>query len=822
MTTSPPKHLLVVGNGMAGIRTVEELLALAPNSFHITIFGAEPYGSYNRILLSPLLAGEKNKADIITHPLEWYATQGITLHVDNPILSIDRENKSVTDSRGQSHTYDTLLLATGSHPIIIPLPGQQLPGVVTFRDMKDVDTMLELAKEGKRAVVIGGGLLGLEAAMGLLKQGMQVTVVHLLDILMERQLDAAAAALLKSALEERGMQFYMPAQTAAILGESQVSGVRFQDGSELPADLVVMAVGVRANIDLGKAAGLHCERGIVVDDQMQTSDPHILAVGECAQHRGMVYGLVAPLFEQGKTIARRLAGATDHSGYTGSTLSTRLKVTGIDLFSAGDFLGDAACDTILYQDPSRRIYKKLVIKNNIVQGVVLLGDTVDGSWYMELLREQKEITPFRQQILFGRHHLGDAGHGATKVADLPATHQVCGCNGVCKGTIEEAIIKKELTTLEEVRAHTKASASCGSCTGLVEEILAHTLGGDYIPAQSKSLCRCTPLTSDQVRLAVRDQQLTSVVQAMQQLAWSSPDGCPSCRQALNYYITVFYPATIQENPADRFVNERLHANIQRDGSYSVVPRLWGGTTTPAQLRAIAEIAERFSVPEIKLTGGQRITLLGVKKEQLPAIWAALGEQELVSGHAYGKAVRTVKTCVGSRWCRFGVQDSEQMGVLLEKQLWNSWTAHKYKLAVSGCPRNCAEATIKDFGVVAVEAGWELHVGGNGGIKVRVTDLLCRVESMEEVLQYSAAFLQLYRREALYLERTAPWVERVGIRWLQQQLVEQPDYRQQLCAEFIQAHQCLDDPWSTRAQGKLGTQDFLPLTSIPFRSLENVA
>ncbi|MBF0183311.1 MAG: NAD(P)/FAD-dependent oxidoreductase [Magnetococcales bacterium] len=822
MSSSPTPHLLIIGNGMAGIRTVEELTALAPQAYQITVFGAEPHGCYNRILLSPLLAGEKSLPEIITHPASWYAERGIALHASNPITTIDRQARRVIDSQGGVHSYDKLLLATGSHPLVIPLPGHQLPGVVTFRNLADVEKMLTVAAPGKQAIVIGGGLLGLEAAMGLLQQGMQVTVVHLLDILMERQLDGVAASLLKSELEARGIRFHMPAQTEAILGASQVQGIRFKDGSVLPADLVVMAVGVRPNTDLAKAAGLSCERGILVDDQLQTSDPHILAVGECVQHRGTVYGLVAPLFEQGKVIARRLAGTDDAAAYRGSTTSTRLKVTGIELFSAGNFLGDAECDTILFQDPSRRIYKKLVIKNHIVQGAVLLGDTMDGAWYMELMRDGTDITPFRHHILFGRPHLGDAGHGPSSVADLPASYQVCGCNGVCKGSIEESIIQKELTTLEEVRAHTKASASCGSCTGMVEQILAHTLGGDYVPAPVKPLCRCTTLSSDQLRIAVRDQHLTSVATAMQQLAWQSQDGCPTCRQALNYYITVFWPAEHQESPLDRFVNERFHANIQRDGTYSVVPRLWGGTTTPAQLRAIADIAERFAVPEIKLTGGQRITLLGIKRETLPAIWAALGEHDLVSGHAYGKAVRTVKTCVGSRWCRFGVQDSEQMGVALEKQLWNSWTSHKYKLAVSGCPRNCAEATIKDFGVVAVESGWELHVGGNGGIKVRVTDLLCRVESMAEVSEYAAAFLQLYRREAVYLERTAPWVERVGIDWIRQQLVDQPAYRKQLHDAFVAAHQPLADPWMERVQGLAGTRDFLPLVSLPFPTLENVA
>ncbi|MBF0125785.1 MAG: NAD(P)/FAD-dependent oxidoreductase [Magnetococcales bacterium] len=808
------QRLVVVGNGMAGIRTGEELLRLAPDRYQITILGEEPHGNYNRILLSSLLAGEKRVEEIITHPLAWYEQHRITFRPGVAATRIDRAAGVVEDSRGERHPYDRLLLATGSHPVRIPVPGHQLPGVVSFRDLKDVEVMLSIARDHQRAVVIGGGLLGLEAAMGLLKQGMMVTVVHLMEILMERQLDVTAATMLRDELESRGLRFRLGALTEAILGTEQVTGIRFQDGSELAADLVVMAVGVRPNIDLAKTAELVCGRGLCIDDQMTTSDPRIVAVGECVEHRGVVYGLVAPLFEQGRILARHLAGMEEAGRYTGSVISTRLKVTGIDLFSAGDFLGDEGCEEILFKDPHRRVYKKLVIKNEVIQGGVLLGDAMDGPWYLEMMRDGTNIHALREHLLFGRsHHVGDAGHGGMAVGDLPESREICGCNGVTKGRIQAAILEKDLTTLEEIRLHTKASASCGSCTGLVEQILAHTLGGDYAIPVSKPLCGCTTLTSDAVRDAVRDRCLTTVPDTMTTLEWKTPDGCPACRQAINYYIHAFWPRQYQERLGDRFINERIHANIQKDGSYSVIPRIFGGLTTPNELRVIADLVERFAIPEVKFTGGQRLTMLGVQKEDLPAIWAELGRNGMLSGHAYGKALRTVKTCVGSHWCRFGTQDSEAMGVQLEKLLWNCWTPHKFKLAVSGCPRNCAEATIKDFGVVAVDSGWELHVGGNGGIKVRVTDLLTKVATMDEVLEYAGSFMQFYRTTARYLERTAPWVERVGLEWIHERLVQDDNHRRRLYAAFTEAHAHLPDPWEQRAHHGVAATEFAPMAIL---------
>ena len=807
------ERIVLVGNGMAGVRTLEELLKLSPDGFDITVFGSEPHGNYNRIMLSPVLTGEKTIDEIMLNDEQWYADNGITLHKGKTVTEIDRAGRKVIAEDGTVAEYDRLILATGSDPFVIPVPGKELPGVVTFRDIHDVDVMLEAARQHKRAVVIGGGLLGLEAANGLHKQGMEVTVVHLADTLMERQLDATAGELLKQSLEETGLNFLLEAQTEAILGDDRVKGVRLKDGLEIPADLVVMAVGIRPNIKLAREAGIYCERGIVVNDTLQTYDPTIYAVGECVQHRGQTYGLVAPLFEMAKVCANHLA-QLGYGRYEGSVTSTKLKVTGIDVFSAGDFHGDEYSENIVFQDPAQGVYKKIVIKGDRIIGAVLYGDTIDGSWYFQLMRDGTDISAYREHLLFGQHHLGDSGHGGEDaVSKMDDSAEVCGCNGVCKGDIVKAITSKGLFTLDEVRAHTKASSSCGSCTGLVEQILASTVGSDYSAQEAQSMCKCTDHSHDEVRQAIVSQGLKSIPDVMRFMDWRTPNGCAACRPALNYYLLCAWPQEYRDDSQSRFINERAHGNIQKDRTFTVVPRMWGGVTTPDELRAIADAAEKYEVPMVKLTGGQRIDLVGVRKEQLPAIWADLNAAGMVSGHAYGKALRTVKTCIGAQYCRFGTQDSVGAGIELEKMTWGSWMPHKFKMAVSGCPRNCAEATIKDFGVVAVDSGWELHVAGNGGIKVRVTDLLCKVSTLEEVKEYAGAFIQLYRENAHYLERTAPWVERVGLAYVKQHLVEDADSRRALHQRFLESQRpAQKDPWSARAQGEQ-RHEFNPLKNI---------
>ncbi len=807
--------LVMVGNGMAGVRTLEELLKIAPDLYEITVFGAEPHPNYNRILLSPVLAGEQTLDEIVLNPLSWYADHGITLHAGKKATQIDRVKRVVRSEDGTEAPYDRLLLATGSHPFILPVPGRDLPGVIAYRDIADTQAMIDAATKYKHAVVIGGGLLGLEAANGLMLRGMQVTVVHIQPWLMERQLDDVAARLLQKSLEERGLKFLMGAQTAALVpgrnfeNNGRVAAVQFKDGTQVPADLVVMAAGIRPNTDLAEACGLHCARGVVVNDTMQTiTDPRIYSVGECAAHRGIAYGLVAPLFEQGKVCATHL-GQFGIGRYTGSQTSTKLKVTGIDLFSAGNFMGGAGYEEIVMSDPFGGVYKKLVIKDDQLVGAVMYGDTVDGSWYFKLLRDGRKIGEIRDKLMFGESNIGDTGHqGHSKAASMADSDEVCGCNGVTKGAICKAIKERGLFTLDEVRKHTKASASCGSCTGLVEQLLMFTAGGDYSAApKMKAMCGCSEHGHQAVRDAIRDHHLLTIDSVYRWLDWRTPNGCASCRPAVNYYLISTWPKEALDDPQSRFINERSHANIQKDGTYSVIPRMWGGETTADELRRIANAVDKYKIPTVKVTGGQRIDLLGVKKEDLPAVWADIG---MPSGHAYAKALRTVKTCVGSEWCRFGTQDSTQMGKDLERAMWRMYAPHKVKFAVSGCPRNCAEAGIKDVGIIGVDSGWEMYVAGNGGIKTEVAHFLVKLKTAEEVLEYTGAFCQLYREEGWYLERTVHYVNRVGLDHVKKRILDDAPGRQALWAKLQFSLDGEPDPWFQFDQAQVDLRQFNPL------------
>ena len=806
-------RLVLIGNGMAGVRTVEELLKIKPDHYDITIFGAEPHPNYNRILLSPVLAGEMGIKDIILNELDWYAENNITLHTGKQVKTIDRVKRKVIADDGTEESYDRLLIATGSTPFMLPIPGNDLPGVIGYRDIKDTDEMIDAAARHKHAVVIGGGLLGLEAANGLKLRGMDVTVVHLGPWLLERQLDEVAGRMLQKSLEDKGLKFLLQTQTEALIqGESgRVAAIRFKDGLQIPADLVVMAAGIRPNYVLAEASGIYCNRGIVVNDTMQTYDPKVYAVGECVSHRGIAYGLVAPLFEQAKVAANHLAGY-GIGRYTGSVTSTKLKVTGIDLFSAGDYMGGKDTEEIVLNDPHGGVYKKLVIKDNRLVGGVMYGDTADGPWYFQLLKDKRDIHDIRDSLIFGQSLVGDVGHaGNSKAADMPDSAEVCGCNGVTKGCIVKAIKEKGLFTLDEVKKHTKAASSCGSCAGLVEQILASTIGGAYTPAalDSKPVCACTDHSHKKVRDTIVAQHLTSKEAVFQFMEWKTPNGCDKCRPAINYYLISSWPHEAKDDAQSRFINERAHANIQKDGTYSVVPRMWGGLTTPAELRAIADAAEKYQVPTVKVTGGQRIDLLGIKKEDLPGIWADLNAAGMVSGHAYGKSIRTVKTCVGAEHCRFGTQLAMDMGVKLEKMLFDMYAPHKVKLAVSGCPRNCAEAGIKDVGVIGVDSGYELYIGGNGGIKTEVAQFLCKVKSDEEVMEYSGAFLQLYREEGWYLERTCHYLDRVGLDYVKGRILGDEEVRKAYYQRLLDALKDAKDPWQTSREEQ-PIKQFIPI------------
>ncbi|PTW63197.1 assimilatory nitrite reductase (NAD(P)H) large subunit precursor [Breoghania corrubedonensis] len=807
------EKLVIIGNGMAPGRMLEHLFEQAPERYDITIFNAEPRVNYDRIMLSPVLSGEKTFDDIVIHGDGWYAERGVMLYKGHRISEIDVKAKTVRSHVGEVASYDKLVIAIGSAPFIIPIPGKDLPGVLTYRDLDDVDAMLLACQSRGRAVVIGGGLLGLEAAAGLKQRGMDVTVLHLMPTLMERQLDPSAGYLLQKELESRGIKVVTKANTKQIVGAEKVEGVELEDGTVIPASLVVMAVGIRPNTSIAREAGLKINRGIVVDDRMRTSDPHIYSLGECAEVDGQVYGLVAPLYQMAEVLAGELS-ANPGPGFADVATPTKLKVTGINLYSVGDFAEGDGRDEIVFRDAAAGIYKRLVLSDDRVIGAVLYGDTADGAWFFDLMKKQQPVTEMRETLIFGPAYAGGSPLDPTAaVAALPDDAEICGCNGVCKGKITAAITDKGLTSVDGVRAHTKASASCGTCTGLVEQLLSLTLGDAYNPAAITPMCGCTYLGHDEVRRLIRSKELKSIPAVMQELGWKSSGGCARCRPALNYYLVCDWPQDYADDYQSRFINERVHANIQKDGTYSVVPRMWGGMTSAKELRAIADVVEKFDIPAVKCTGGQRIDMLGVKKEDLPAVWADLGKAGFVSGQAYAKGLRTVKTCVGTDWCRFGTQDSTGLGIRLEKFMWGSWTPAKVKLAVSGCPRNCAEATCKDVGVICVDSGYEIHFAGAAGLDIKGTEILGHVASEDAVLEHVVALVQMYREQGHYLERIYKWAKRIGLDEIRTRIMDDAERREAYFDRFVFSQKFAQvDPWSERVSGK-DKHEFKPMATI---------
>ena len=808
------QKLIVIGAGMATGRVLEHLTD-ASADIEVTLINAEPRGNYNRIMLSPVLSGDKTYTEIVTHDDAWYAQRNVTCRFGQKITTIDRAAKTVTTDTGDTLDYDKLLFGTGSNPFIIPLPGHDLEGVIAYRDLEDTNRMMDMTSCNK-VVVIGGGLLGLEAAAGMAARGVDVSVVHIMGHLMERQLDEAAGYLLRKALVEKGITVHCQANSKEILGkDGHVKALLLDDGTELPCDLLVMAVGIRPNAKLAQEAGIAVGKGIHVDDQMLTSDADVLAVGECVEHNGAIFGLVAPLYDQAKVAAATLMN--EPATFVQKELSTKLKVTGCDLFSAGDFADGEGREDIVFRDPARGVYRRLVLENNVVIGAVMYGDTADSNWFFGMIREKTDISDMRETLIFGpAYQGGSTADPLSAVAALPRDAEICGCNGICKGQIEDAITAGA-TDLGAVRAVTKASGSCGTCTGLVEQVLAVTLGDDFVIPAAASICGCTDMTHEDVRCMIKSQELKTMPAVWQECGWKTSCGCHVCRPALNFYLLADWPIEYRDDPQSRFINERKHANIQKDGTFSVVPRMWGGITTPDELRAIADAADKYMVPTVKVTGGQRIDLLGVKGEDLPAIWSDLNKAGMVSGHAYSKGLRTVKTCVGTDHCRFGTQDSTGLGIKLEKTLWGSWTPHKLKLAVSGCPRNCAEATCKDIGIICVDSGYQISIGGAAGMDLRETELLVQVPTEDEAMEVIKAVTQLYRENAKYLDRIYKWMAKVGLDWITQQ-VEDPGNRTALATRFeVSQSVYRKDPWAEHVTEKAKT--YQPLADLTLEAAE---
>lgn len=810
------QKLVVIGAGMASGRMLEHLFDGGAD-VEVTLFNAEPRGNYNRLMLSPVLSGEKTYEQIVTHDDDWYATNGVTCRFGEKVIGIDRDRKVVVGEKGEV-AYDKLVIATGSNPFMIPLPGHDLKGVIPYRDLEDTEKMMALGDTpNAKAVVIGGGLLGLEAAAGMAARGVDVTVVHIMGHLMERQLDEAAGYLLRKSLIEKGIKVLCRANSKEILSDGQgaVRALLLDDGTELPCDLLVMAVGIRPNTALAAQSGLAVGKGIHVDDQMVTSDPDVLSLGECVEHNGAIFGLVAPLYDQARVLANTLMGQSDQ--FVNKEVSTKLKVTGCDLFSAGDFAEAEDREDIVFRDPARGVYKRLILKGNRIIGAVMYGDTSDGAWFYSKIKDGSDVSEMRETLIFGPSFQGSApSDPLSAVAALPDDAEICGCNGVCKGKIVEAI-NGGATSLDMIRAQTKASASCGTCSGLVEQVLASTLGDDFVLPTVQPMCKCTDHTHEDLRRLIKSQELKSMPAVFQELAWKTVDGCHSCRPALNYYLLADWPLDYADDPQSRFINERKHANIQKDGTFSVVPRMWGGMTTSDELRAIADVVDKFKIPTVHVTGGQRIDLLGVKGQDLPAVWADLNAAGMVSGHAYSKGLRTVKTCVGRDHCRFGTQDSSGLGIQLEKALWGSWTPHKVKLAVSGCPRNCAEATCKDIGVVCVDSGYEIGIAGAAGMDVKETVPFHKAASETEVLEWVQAVMQLYREHAKYLDRIYKWVDKVGLEWVQEQVSDEAN-RKALVERFLVSQSVYQkDPWAEHVERERAR--YTPMANLMLEAAE---
>ncbi|MEU4688848.1 nitrite reductase large subunit NirB [Actinoplanes sp. NPDC023714] len=811
------QRLVVIGNGMAGARTVEEILA-RDGDFTVTMFGDEPYGNYNRIMLSNLLAGVETEDGIFLNDLSWYRENGITLHAGTRISRIDKAAKVVYAEDGSRTPYDKLIIATGSYSWTPPMKNVHNPkrgyhqGVFAFRTLDDTRAMIRYARDHERAVVIGGGLLGLEAARGLQNHLSHVTLLHAMGHLMERQLDPKAGQMLQSSVEGKlGIEVVTNAMTTEILGKDRVTGVKLADGRVIDCDVVVIAAGIRPNTQVAADSDLPVERGIVVDDQMRVEgERDIYSVGECAQHRGSLYGLVAPLWDQAKVLADHITGTTDVA-YTGSKLHTKLKVAGIDVASMGLIAPEHDTDeVIVYNEPKKGVYKQLIIRDDVLVGAVLVGDNSKAASLIQAFDRGMALPEERAELLF------DIGGPAGEVspAEMPDDAQVCNCNGVSKGAIC-GVVNQGCKTVSGVMDKTRAGKGCGTCKPLVQRIVEWAAGGEveedpaaswYVPG--------VPMPKPELMAAIRKYELKSVSSVFDKLVPGGQHDAKS-KMGLASLLKMMWADEYEDERDARFINDRVHANIQRDGTFSVVPQMKGGVTTPAQLRKIAEVAEKYDVPMVKLTGGQRIDLLGVPKEQLPAMWADL---DMPSGYAYAKSFRTVKTCVGSDFCRFGVGDSTALGIALEERYQGLEGPGKMKLAVTGCPRNCAEAYVKDLGVVAIDGGrWEIYVGGAAGAHIRKGDLLTTVGSAEEVIRLTGRFLQYYRENANWLERTYAFVPRIGIDRIREIVVDDAEGIAAALDEAVdEAVQAYKDPWKERAEpatpGQFRTS--LPLTVLP--------
>lgn len=802
------KKLVVIGNGMAGARVVEEILQRAPEMFDIVMFGAEPYGNYNRILLSNVLNQSQKPQEIFINPLAWYVENGVFLHAGVKAVKIDTARRCVVGyplpvavnpydfSDGLSNkevavseSYDYLIIATGSRPFVPPMEGHSLPGVFLFRTIDDCARIADFAGGCRKAAVIGGGLLGLEAARGLLTHNMEVTVVEAAGQLMSIQLDDESGQMLKRTIEAMGISVALNKRTQRIRQENgKITGLEFQDGTAIDADMVVISAGIRPITEIAQVSGITVNKGIICNDKMQTNVPEIFALGECVEHRGKIYGLVDPIWEQARVLADVITETNSEARYEGSKTATKLKVMGVELASMGAKDTEKPTDeVVVYRELKRNIYKKLIIRDEKILGAILLGDTEYADPLMRMFGAGHTIPENRAELLFGTVE----GNALVNASDLPDNAQICNCNGVCKKTIVSAIQNDNCTSVSAVGAKTKAGKGCGSCRSMIAQIIESCLGKvSYDPAEHYYVPGVA-LEKSQLVAQVRAKNLKSVSAVFAALADGKED--PDSKSGLASLLKTIWAGQYEDERDARFINDRVHANIQKDGTFSVVPRIYAGVTTPDELMRIAQAAVKYQVKMVKFTGGQRIDLLGVQKADLPAIWKDL---RMPSGHAYTKAFRTCKSCVGTDFCRYGLGDAIKLAQEIEYRFQGIESPHKMKLATAGCPRNCSEAYVKDIGAVAIGEGkWEIYVGGAAGGTIRKGDLLYTATGHPETIRFIGRFMQYYREHGKYLERTYGFVERIGIDVLKGILVEdslgictQLDERIQ---ETVDAYK---DPW----------------------------
>ncbi|GIH24755.1 nitrite reductase large subunit [Acrocarpospora phusangensis] len=724
-------RVVVVGHGPSAHRLAESLQGFDGT---VTILGEEPRPAYDRVALTSYLAGKS--AEDLTYPVP----DGVTPRLGSRVTGIDRAARTVTTADGAVTAYDVLVLATGSAPFVPPVPGKDLPGCFVYRTIEDLDAIRAAAGTATAGIVVGGGLLGLEAADALRGLGLETHVVEMSPWLMPRQVDEGGGAVLRGHVERLGLTVHAGAGVARITGEDRVTGLVKPDGEVIPAQIVVFSAGIRPRDELARAAGLAVgERGgIVVDEGMRTSDPSIYAIGECALAGGQIYGLVGPCFTMAEVAADRIRGGS--GSFTGADLSTKLKLLGVAVAQFGQMSG--ALD-VTYLDPVGGVYKKLFVSDDAstLLGGICVGDAAP----YDTLRPYvgKPLPGLPGDLLF-------TGSGVTP--DLPDDAQVCSCNNVSAGTVRAAVLDRSLTDVAGIKACTRAGTTCGSCVPLLQRILVKS----GVPV-SKALCEHFAYSRAELFEIVQVRGVTTFTQLIEE--HGTGRGCDICKPAVASILASLHNAHVLEgeNAALQDTNDHFLANIQKNGTYSVVPRIPGGEITPDKLIVIGEVARDFGL-YTKITGGQRIDLFGARVEQLPQIWRRLVDAGFESGHAYGKALRTVKSCVGSTWCRYGVQDSAALAIMLETRYRGLRSPHKLKSAVSGCARECAEARSKDFGVIATENGWNLYVCGNGGFKPRHADLLVSDVDTDTLIRTIDRFLMFYVRTADRLQRTSAWLE----------------------------------------------------------------